>query len=135
MNVNSATFDHCNISDVKLFLNSEYYPYDNYNSNFNNANYQELYHAFLQIQSSYYPEFNTSDVNTPILTFDQFGLHPIFAFDCSRSDESLIGGTVDIRLEISARENIPANTAAYCLIVHDNQVEYSPFSGIVVRNT
>ncbi|XP_055309447.1 uncharacterized protein LOC129573179 [Sitodiplosis mosellana] len=135
VSANSATYDNCDISDVKLYLNSEYYPYDNYNLDFTSGNYQELYHSFLQIQSSYYQGHGTLDSNSCILTFDQFGNSPIFAFDCSRSEESLIGGTVDVRLEINARENIPANTAAYCLIVHDNQVEYSPFSGIVVRNT
>ncbi|XP_055309123.1 uncharacterized protein LOC129573012 [Sitodiplosis mosellana] len=53
VSANSAAYDNCNISDVKLYLNSEYYPYDNYNSDFNSGNYQELYHSFLQIQSSY----------------------------------------------------------------------------------
>lgn len=133
VSVNSAGFDSCSISDVKLFLNSEYYPYDNFNSDFTSLNYQELYHAFLQIQPSYYSELGTEN-NALLFTYEQFGNNPIFAFDCSRSDESLIGGAVDVRLEINSRENIPANTAAYCLIVHDNQVEYSPFSGIVVRS-
>lgn len=131
VSVNSASFDNCNISDVKLYLNSEYYPYDNYNSDFTSLNYQELYHALLQIQPSFY---GSNEDNALILTYEQFGRNPIFAFDCSRSDESLIGGAVDVRLEINSRENIPANTAAYCLIVHDNQVEYSPFSGIVVKS-
>ncbi|XP_033225944.1 uncharacterized protein LOC117178630 [Belonocnema kinseyi] len=27
-------FDHCNITNVKLFLNSQYYPYGNFNLNF-----------------------------------------------------------------------------------------------------
>lgn len=133
VSVNSASFDNCAISDVKLFLNSEYYPYDNFNSHFTNRNYQELYHTFLQIQSTYY---NEAVESAPVsMTYEQFGLHPIFAFDCTRTDESLLGGTVDIRLEINARDNIPINTAAYCVIIHDNQIEYSPFSGIVVRNT
>lgn len=135
VSANSSTFDHCNISDVKLYMNSEYYPYDNYNSDFPNGNYQELYNALLQIQASYYKGQQGIDHNSLILTYDLFGQHPIFAFDCTSSDESMIGGTVDIRLEINARENIPANTAAYCLIVHDNLVEYSPFSGIVFRST
>lgn len=133
VSVNSATFNNCNISDVKLYLNSEYYPYNNFNSEFNTSNCHELYYNFMQIQSKYY---GSEDKNNPaILTYAEFVQSPIFAFDCTRSDESLLGGTVDIRLEINARDNIPENTAAYCLIIHDNQIEYSPFSGIVIRST
>lgn len=134
LNANCATFSHCNITDVKLFLNSEYYPYDNYNSDFGNYNFQEVYYALTQIRSSYYGK-EAEDDSVPFLSYAQFRDNPIFAFDCTRSDESLLGGTVDVRLEINSNENIPANTAAYCLIVHDNQVEYSPFSGIVIRST
>lgn len=129
--VNSLSFDHCDISDVKLFLNSEYYPYDNFNSNFGNSNCHELHLAYLKIQQSYY---NSQSNNPFSQSYDSFREHPVFAFDCTRSDESVFGGTVDVRLEINARNNIPANTAAYCLIIYDNQIEYSPFSGIVVRN-
>lgn len=127
---NSDHFDPCGVSDVKLFLNSESFPYENYNSNFTNHNYQDLYLAFLNMQHSYYGPGN----NPFTYTYDTYGQHPIFAFDCSRTDESMLGGTVDIRLEIDARENIPANTAAYCLIIYENQFEYSPFSSIVVKN-
>lgn len=129
----SGDFDNCNISDVKLYLNSECYPYDNYNSDFTNQNYQELHLALSRIQALYYPD---GRVDNPIYyTYDGFGGSPVFAFDCSRTDESMLGGTVDIRLEINSRTNIPANTAAYCLIIYENQFEYSPFSGIVVKST
>lgn len=133
VNANSASFDNCTISDVKLYLNSEYYPYDNFNSEFAESNYQELYYALMQVQSVYYnnPEDKYSKM---VLTYDQFQQNPIFAFDCTRSDESLLGGTVDVRLEINSRQHIPANTVAYCLIVHDNHIEYSPFTGIVTRS-
>lgn len=133
VSANSAAFDHCQISDIKLYLNSEYYPYENYDSNFTEGNYQDLYMAFLKIQKSYY---NGHEGENPVnFDYGEYGASPIFAIDCSRTDESLLGGSIDIRLEINARENIPANTVAYCLIIYENQFEYSPFSNIVVRNT
>lgn len=133
VSANSATFDHCNIADVNLYLNSEFYPYNNFNSDFNASNSQELYYNFLQIQSAYYGSDDKN--NSSVLTYAQFLQSPIFTFDCTRSDESFHGGSVDVRLEINAHANIPANTAAYCVIIRDNQIEYSPFSGIVVRST
>lgn len=127
----SDHFDPCNVSDVKLILNSECYPYENYKSDFPNSNYQDLYHAFVEFQTSYY---KTGD--TPFLyAYDTFGARPLFVFDCSRTEESMLGGAVDVKLEINSHENIPANTAAYCLIIYENQFEYSPFSSIVVKNT
>lgn len=130
---NSSGFDNCAISDVRLYLNSEYYPYEMCQSDFANGNFMDTYLAFLDIQKSYY---NRQEVDNPaILEYLEYATSPIFAIDCSRTDGSLIGGTVDIRLEINARDNIPANTAAHCLIIYDSQFEYSPFSSIVVKNT
>lgn len=128
----AAGFDVCNISDVRLHLNSETFPYDNFKSHTRAGFCQELYYAFAQIQGAYYPEYKGS--NPFPLTYETFAAQPIYAFDCSRTNESLLSGSVDIRLEISASGNIPENTAAYCLIIHENQFEYSPFSGIVVKS-
>lgn len=36
--------------------------------------------------------------------------------------------TVDVRIEFGCRGNIPANTTAYCLILHDRVVKYSPLT-------
>lgn len=131
----TPSFDNCHIRDVKLYLNSEYYPYDTITCNFNNvaAHIAEQYEAFLAIQNSYY---SGSDGDNPIkYDWTTFQSSPIFAFDCTRTDESVLTGAVDIRLEINARENIPANTVANCLIIYDNYFEYTPFSSIVVKRT
>lgn len=130
---NSGSVDNCNISDVKLHLNSECIPYDNYNLDFPNSKIHELVFAYLRIQKAYYTGYQNK--NPVELSYETFLSHPIFVFDCTRSDESLFGSIVDVRLEINARQNIDANTAAYCLIIHDNQIDYSPFSSIVVKTT
>lgn len=128
----STAFDTCTISDVKLYINNERYPYDNLNLMFHESGFHELYHMLINIQKSYY---NDSESNNPLEhTYIKFQNRPIFAFDCSKSDESIKKSMVDVRIEIVARENIPANTAAYCLIIHDNLVRYSPLSGLVHRD-
>lgn len=129
---NASHFDHCDISEVKLFLNSECFPYDNYNSDFTNTNYAEAMLALLRIQSSYY---NQSEMYNPD-EFDYVGFmsRAVFAFDCTRADESLLNSMIDVRIEINARNNIPNNTAAYCLLIHDNMFQYSPFNGVVNKN-
>ena len=41
--INASHFDHCNISNVKLFLNSQYYPYGNLNLDVAHNQYALLY--------------------------------------------------------------------------------------------
>ena len=49
---NASRFDHCNINNVKLFLNSQQYPYGNLNLNILKNEYSMLYSMFANFQSS-----------------------------------------------------------------------------------
>ncbi|KYN12370.1 hypothetical protein ALC57_15485, partial [Trachymyrmex cornetzi] len=51
--------------------------------------------------------------------------------DCSRQNESVKSATVDIRIEFECMENIPLNTTAYCLIIHDRVIEYNPLTNVI----
>lgn len=128
---NSTMFDHCNISSMKLYLNNERFPYDDMRVHLGQNYFFELYHMFQAIQQTYY---NETSVRNPLgVSLTDFQQRPIFAFDCSRTDESVKKGMVDVRIEMDASANIPRNTTAYCLIIHDNLVEYSPFTSMVSR--
>lgn len=127
------SFDHCNVSNIRLYLNNERYPHDDMNLNFRTEEYCELVSRMDQIQVGYY---NGTQLKNPLsilsLVKDQNVI--FFPFDCSRSESPNIGsGMVDIRIEVDAHENFPANTTAYCLIIHDNFVQYTPATGIVQR--
>lgn len=129
---NPKHFDHCNISNMRLYLNNDRYPYDDMNLNFNKAEFCETFNMLNRIQHEYY---NGTEPMNPV------GVIPtvvdkniiFFTFDCSRSDENITHGMVDVRIEMDARENFPANTTAYCLIIHDNLVRYCPATSIVRR--
>lgn len=56
---------------------------------------------------------------------------PLFIIDCSRQNETLKTGPVDVRLEIESLLDLPENKSAYCLIINDRLVEYKPLSTIV----
>lgn len=128
----ASDFDHCNITDVKLYLNNERYPYGNLHSNFSENQYHELFHQYTQIQDSY--NNKKYYTNPSQLNYTGFLSKVLFTFDCSRSEETIKSGVVDLRVEIEASGNIADNTAAYCLIIRDNLVRYSPFSSIVHRD-
>ncbi|XP_046431016.1 uncharacterized protein LOC124184883 [Neodiprion fabricii] len=122
---NASHLDHCNITDVKLFLNSEYYPYGNLNLDMSHNRFALLYEMYANFQATYYgkePE--------PLLTKSEFlQYEPLIFIDCSKQNEALKSGPVDIRIEFEAKNNFPTGTSAYCLILHDRIIEYNPLSG------
>ena len=119
----SSQFDFCGLENIKLYLNSKYYPYDNLN-----GNKTLLYDQFTNFQSSYY----AGSDNQPCLNKETFLQKiPLFVIDCSKQVETLKTGSLDVRIEIQTSSDIPANTTAYCLIIHDALVQYTPLSGVV----
>ncbi|KAG8265546.1 hypothetical protein J6590_108555 [Homalodisca vitripennis] len=122
---NPSHFDFCKLENVKLYLNSKYYPYDNLN-----GNKSLLYDLYSRFQSSYY---SGSD-DQPCLDKTLFlAKAPFFVIDCSKQVEALKMGSLDVRIEIQTSEEIPPNMAAYCLIIHDALIQYLPLSGIVKK--
>ncbi|XP_070528307.1 uncharacterized protein [Cardiocondyla obscurior] len=130
MSKGSSIFDDCTLTNVKLYLNSEFYPYDDLNLDFNKNRYAILYDMYTRFCKAYYG-CNCYEAFCSVRTFLSYG--PFVVIDCSRQNESIKSATVDVLLEFECKENVPANTTAYCLILHDRVVEYCPLSN-VVRN-
>lgn len=128
----ASKFDICHITSVRLHLNSQIYPYNLNDVIIGGGIFSELYNMYMQIHQSYY---NYSEApNLFGLKFGKYQTSPLFAFDTTHADESLISTSVDIKIEIKASENLPVNTAAYCLIIYDNEFTYSPLDSLVVRS-
>ena len=128
-NVNASLFDHCNISNVKLFLNSQYYPYGNLNLDIEHNQYALLYDMFANFQSSYYEK----ETEPALKKLHYLSYMPLIVIDCSKQNEALKSAPVDVRLEFESRNYFPAGTSAYCLILHDRIVQYNPISGDVKK--
>lgn len=120
----ASVFDSCDVRDFKLYLNTEQYPYENIKNNVG-----LMYEMYARFQSSYY---GTTALQ-PVCDFSTFMKHPIYVIDCSKQNENLKVGPVDVRLDFEASTDFPSNTTAYCLIIHDSLVEYSPLTGTVTR--
>lgn len=129
INKNMSNFSHCNLVNLKLYLNSEVFPYDNLNLDFKNQKYAILYEMYKQFQKVYYYK-NRSD---PCVQPGRFKTHsPLIVVDCSRqSEDLLVGGAIDIRIEFETSENVPNKTTAYCLILHDRIVKYNPLTSTI----
>lgn len=126
-----SVFDHCELRDVKVYLNSISYPYENLNIDFVKNQYAVLYEMYSRFQESYYHDKLRS---SPLITFGNYkSIAPLIVIDCSRQNEAIKKSIIDIRIEIQTKVNIPAQTTAYCMIIHDNILLYNPYSGIVNR--
>ncbi|XP_046746393.1 uncharacterized protein LOC124411344 [Diprion similis] len=123
----ASYFDHCDLRNVKLFLNSDSYPYENLNVSCKNEQFALLYDMYAKFQNSYY-----GIENRPILDMQTYIKDaPIMVIGCSRQNESIKSATVDIRIEFVSETDIENGTAAYRLILHDRIVEYTPLTNVV----
>lgn len=132
INKEMSHFDHCDLTDLKVYLNSDTYPYENLNVDFENNQYAILYHMYSKFQESYYHDSKT--ITEPLMNFSDFKTKsPLILIDCSRQNETIKHGVIDIRIIMQLKKNFPADTSAYCLIIHENLISYNPYTNIVNR--
>lgn len=127
LNTDVSEFDHCNMVNVKLFNNSVQSPYDNMNLKIPTDCFL-AYQMYANFQSGFY-----NKRNEPNLTFEEYLKKMLFVFDVSKQNESVKASTVDLKIEFEASAPFPPNTRAYCLIISDAIVEYTPLTGFVRR--
>ena len=128
MSQDASIFDDCNLTNVKLYLNSEFYPYNDLNLDFGKKRYAVLFDMYARFRKAYYG-YDCFETLCTVTTFLTQG--PFVVIDCSRQNESIKSATVDVRIEFDCKENVPPNTTAYCLILHDRVIEYCPLSNVV----
>ncbi|CAG9814730.1 unnamed protein product [Phaedon cochleariae] len=130
VNTDPTIFNHANITNITLTLNGESYPKEKMQLAFDKGAFPQAYFKYTRFGYRYK---NTSQ-HTPLLGYPEFAnKQPLFVIDCSRRDESVKSSTVDVKLEIEASQGFPANTRAYCIIIHDNIIEHLPLSEFIKK--
>ena len=120
-------FDHCNIHNVRVYLNTDRYPYDNLNINFTNNHWSTLYEMYSRFQSSYYGQ-----ANEPVLTPETYKkFAPLVVINCSHQKDTLNSKAVVLRVEFETNTTVPVNTNAFCLILHDRIFTYNALTKAV----
>jgi len=95
MTVRKIYFDTCKLTNMKLYLNSEFYPYDDLNLVFDKCRAAILYDIYLRFRRFYYQIPRKK--NEP-----SFQLHSflkgftLVIIDCSRQNRSVKNDTVNI---------------------------------------
>lgn len=123
-----SKFDNCDLRSIRIFLNSERYPYNDLYLDFKNNKFATLYQMFADFQESYYPH----KINQPIFNPNEFkDIAPIAHIDCSRQKEALQTGSVIMRIEFETGTPTTPDINAYCLILHEKHYTYNPLTKIV----
>lgn len=127
---NSSVFTHCNIAKLKLFLNEDFYPYDDVKAKFGESDFAEMYEMYAKFRNSYYQLEDEN--NAPLLNRSTYkSIAPLIVIDCSQQNDSIRSSPVDIRVEIETHVDIENNTSFFALILHDRVATYKPLTGEV----
>jgi len=85
---NPSLFDHFNVTNAYIMLNSTRYPMVDYNTSFQRHKFAKLYGDAASFRSKFY---NMDELvsNPNIKPLDYKSLYPIFVFDVSKQSERL----------------------------------------------
>ena len=120
---NPSIFDHVNLRNAYVMVNSDRYPAVDYHLSFDNHKLSRVYGdaALFGVKFFDMDELITQSNITPS---DYKTLYPIFTFDVSKQKEKLKSSVVDIRIKANFTENVPANTRAFALVISDKMLSF-----------
>ena len=120
---NTSLFDRLNVENIYVILNSTRYPTTDYNINFGEGRFSRVYGDAANFRNKF---FNIDEMvsNPNIDSLDYADLYPLFLFDVSKQSEKLKYSTTDIQIKIHLRENPPANTQVYGVIISDRLINF-----------
>ena len=120
---NPSTFDHVNLKNVYVTLNSDWYPAVDYNLSYSNKKFSRVYGdaALFGVKFFGMDELITQSNITPS---DYKTLYPLFTFDVSKQKEKLKSSVVDIQIKAHFTENFSANTRAFALLISDKMLSF-----------
>ena len=119
---NPSIFDHCDLKNMFVELNSNRYPAVDYQLSFPNQQIARAYRDAATFSEKFYgmDELITQSNITPS---DYKDLYPLIVFDVSKQSEKLKSSTVDIKIKATFNANVPAGTQAYAVVISDKFIQ------------
>jgi hypothetical protein len=121
---NPAVFDHLNLRNAYVTLNSERYPMSDIITNFNKNEYMNLYNMFDDFKKEYYG-IDSLVGGTQVNVAAYKSLFPIIVFDVRKQNEKLKSGIIDMQVRFEFSAAVPPNTTAYSVIISDRLYKLS----------
>ncbi len=118
---NAALFDHCNVKNMHVVLNSDRYPVDDYNADFTMQRVARFYKDAADFIPKYSGVFNAQCNIDPQ---QYISLYPLFVFDVSKQSERLKTGIVDVTVKMEFIENVKDATQAYAVVICDRILKF-----------
>jgi len=130
-NESMRAFQSIGLKNMKVFINSKYYPYDNQNTEY--WHYDPFYQEICHFEPSYNSQ-NFSLVTAPFRTKDYFDtVFPIFLVNLSYRDLSVKTGVSDLKVYFETHNNIPENTVAYGILIYETIFQNKPLSEMTAQ--
>ena len=120
---NPSPFDHVNLRNAYVMLNSDRYPAVDYNLSFTNHKFSRVYGdaALFGVKFFDMDELITQSNITPS---DYKTLYPLFKFDVSKQKEKLKSSVVDIQIKANFPGNVRNNIRAFALVISDKMLSF-----------
>ena len=115
---NPAIFDHVNLKNMYVMLNSTRYPAVDYNLLFDNQQFSRAYGDGSLFGIRYFgrDELITRSNISPA---DYKTLYPLFVCDVSKQSEN-----VDVQIKAIFNQAVPAGTQAYAVVMSDKLLTF-----------
>jgi hypothetical protein len=120
---NPSIFDHCNLKNMYIMMNSVRYPAVDYNLSFPNQQFARAYYNTATFSEKFYG-MDQLVTQSNISAADFKDLFPIMVFDVSKQNERLKSGSVDIQIKATFNTAVPAGTEAFAVIVSDKMINF-----------
>ena len=120
---NPAVFDHCNLQNMYVMLNSRRYPMNDYQIDFEQNHFSRIYKDAVDFRQNFYDLdkiFNLSNIDP----LQYKTLFPLFVFDVSKQSEKLKDSVTDIQIKMKLKKNVPKKTKAYAVVISDRLLKF-----------
>jgi len=115
---NPAVFDHCNLKDVTVRLNTKRYPKNDLNINFASGQISVVCDNFDNFKKNFYG-YDSLVGGTQVNLSNFKDLFPIIVVNVSRQDETFRESVVDMQVKLIFNAILPDLTQAYAVIISD----------------
>ena len=119
---NPSIFDHCNLTNMFVMLNSRRYPEIDYDdTNFTQQKFSRVYGDAAVFRTKFY---HLEDLisNPNITPADYKELFPMYVFDVTKQSEKLKNSVTDIQIKAQLSENAAENTEAFAVVISNKSL-------------